>query len=218
MNNEKINKLFNLLSKKITNPKTELNYKNPYTFLVAVVLSAQATDKSVNTATKELFNIVSTPKDMIKLGEKKLKIYIKTIGLFNSKAKNIIALSKLLIEKYNSNVPSEFQQLTSLPGVGNKTASVFQNEILSIPRIAVDTHVYRVSNRVGLVKTKKPDETQMKLESIIPKKWLKKAHHLLILHGRYTCKSQKPLCGDCVVYTLCSYIKSEKDQKNISGK
>jgi len=218
MNNEKINKLFNLLSKKITNPKTELSYKNPYTFLVSVVLSAQATDKSVNTATKELFNIVSTPRDMIKLGEKKLKIYIKTIGLFNSKAKNIIALSKILIEKYNSDVPSEFQQLTSLPGVGNKTASVFQNEILNIPRIAVDTHVYRVSNRVGLVKTKTPDETQMKLESIVSKKWLKRAHHLLILHGRYTCKSQKPLCGDCVVSKLCSYIKNDQDQKNISSK
>jgi len=211
MDKERIDRFFKLLSKKITKPKTELIYKNPYTFLVSVVLSAQATDKSVNASTKELFNIVSTPKDMIKLGEKKLKIYIKTIGLYNSKAKNIIALSKILIEKYNSDVPSDFQQLISMPGVGNKTASVFQNEIFNIPRIAVDTHVYRVSNRVGLVKTNKPDETQMKLESIIPKKWLKRAHHLLILHGRYTCKSQKPLCSDCVVYKLCSYVKSEKD-------
>ena len=124
----------------------------------------------------------------------------------------------LLIEKYNGKIPSDFNLLTSLPGVGNKTASVYQNEILNIPRIAVDTHVFRVSNRIGLVKTKNPDETQMKLESIIPKKWLKSAHHLLILHGRYTCKSQKPLCGDCVVYKHCSYLKSEQNKKNISSK
>ena len=148
---------------------------------------------------------------MIKLGERKLKLQIKTIGLYNSKARNIINLSKMLISKYNSKIPSDFDNLTSLPGVGNKTASVFQNEILNIPRIAVDTHVYRVSNRIGLVKTKNPDETQTKLESIIPKKWLKSAHHLLILHGRYTCKSQKPLCHDCKIRDYCSYMKNEKN-------
>ncbi len=217
MTKDKIEKIFKNLSKQISNPKTELTYKNPYTFLVSVVLSAQATDKSVNASTVKLFKIIKRPEEMIKLGETKLKKYIKTIGLYNSKAKNIINLSKILIEKYNGKIPSDFNLLTSLPGVGNKTASVYQNEILNIPRIAVDTHVFRVSNRIGLVKTKNPDETQMKLESIIPKKWLKSAHHLLILHGRYTCKSQKPLCGDCVVYKHCSYIKSDQNKKNISS-
>ena len=217
MTKNKIEKIFKILSKQISNPKTELTYKNPYTFLVSVVLSAQATDKSVNASTVKLFKIIKRPEEMIKLGETKLKKYIKTIGLYNSKAKNIINLSKILFEKHNGKIPSDFNLLTSLPGVGNKTASVYQNEILNIPRIAVDTHVFRVSNRIGLVKTKNPDETQIKLESIIPKKWLKSAHHLLILHGRYTCKSQKPLCGDCGVYKHCSYIKSEQNKKNISS-
>jgi len=217
MTKHKIEKIFKSLSQQISNPKTELIYKNPYTFLVSVVLSAQATDKSVNSSTFELFKIIKRPEDMIKLGETNLKKYIKTIGLYNSKAKNIINLSKILIEKYNGKIPSDFSLLTSLPGVGNKTASVYQNEILNIPRIAVDTHVFRVSNRIGLVKTKNPDETQIKLETIIPKKWLKSAHHLLILHGRYTCKSQKPLCGDCVVYKHCNYIKSDQNKKNISS-
>ena len=218
MTKNKIEKIFKSLSKQISNPKTELKYKNPFTFLVSVVLSAQATDKSVNSSTFELFKIIKKPEQMIKLGEKKLKKYIKTIGLYNSKAKNIINLSKILIEKYNSKIPNEFEFLTSLPGVGNKTASVYQNEILNIPRIAVDTHVFRVSNRLGLVITKNPDETQNKLESIIPKKWLKSAHHLLILHGRYTCKSQNPLCGQCKVIKLCNYNnKNEENKKNISS-
>jgi endonuclease-3 len=214
----KINKIFKNLEKQILNPKTELKYKNPYTFLVSVVLSAQATDKSVNNATKDLFKIAKTPNQMIELGESKLKSYIKTIGLYNSKAKNIINLSKSINNKFNGKIPKDFESLTSLPGVGNKTASVYQNEILNIPRIAVDTHVYRVSNRIGLVNTKNPDETQKKLESIIPKKWLKRAHHLLILHGRYTCKSQKPLCDKCVIINECNYNKSEKNKKNISSK
>ena len=163
MRREKINNVFQNLSKSITNPKTELKYKNNYTFLISVVLSAQATDKSVNDATKKLFKNVSKPIDMIKMGEKKLKLHIKTIGLYNSKAKNIINLSKLLIKKFNGKVPEDFDSLISLPGVGNKTASVYQNEILNIPRIAVDTHVYRVSNRIGLANTKNPDDTQKKL-------------------------------------------------------
>jgi len=215
----KIDKIFQNLSKHISNPKTELKYKNRYTFLISVVLSAQATDKSVNSSTKELFKNIKQPQDMIKLGERKLKSYIKTIGLYNSKAKNVINLSKILVEKYNSKVPNDFHLLTSLPGVGNKTASVYQNEILNIPRIAVDTHVFRVSNRIGLVKTKNPDDTQKKLESIIPKKWLKSAHHLLILHGRYTCKSQNPICAECVVLNFCEYKKkNEQNKKNISSK
>jgi endonuclease-3 len=212
-----INRVYAKLAKTIGEPKTELNYRNPFTFLVSVVLSAQATDKSVNAATRDLFKNIKNPKDMVALGENKLKSYIKTIGLFNSKAKNIIGLSKILIKNHNSKIPKEFKQLTDLPGVGNKTASVYQNEILEIPRIAVDTHVYRVSNRVGLTKTKTADQTQEVLERITPKKWLKTAHHLLILHGRYTCKSQKPLCDQCVITRYCVYWKNEKDKKNISS-
>ena len=139
---DKINKIFQKLEKHIPNPKTELKYKNPYTFLISVVLSAQSTDKSVNSATKELFKIARNPESMISLGEKKLKNYIKTIGLYNLKAKNIINLSKIINEKFNGKVPNDFKDLTNLPGVGNKTASVYQNEILKIPRIAVDTHVF----------------------------------------------------------------------------
>ena len=211
MDKSSINFVYRILAKKIGEPKTELNYRNPYTFLVSVVLSAQATDKSVNNATKDLFKVVKNPKDMVALGERKLKNYIKTIGLYNSKARNVINLSKILIKDYQSKIPSEFKDLTSLPGVGNKTASVYQNEILDIPRIAVDTHVYRVSNRVGLVKTKTADQTQEILEQITPKKWLKTAHHLLILHGRYTCKSQKPMCDQCVITKYCLYLKNEKN-------
>ena len=212
MHIDKINKIFKYLNSTISNPTTELKYQNSYTFLISVVLSAQATDKSVNAATKELFKMVKKPNDMIKLGEKKLKLYIKTIGLYNSKAKNIINLSKILIKKYNNRIPKNFDSLIELPGVGNKTASVYQNEILNIPRIAVDTHVFRVSNRIGLVKTKNPDATQKELESIIPKKWLKSAHHLLILHGRYTCKSQNPICDKCIILKLCKY--KNKNEKN----
>jgi len=217
MDKSSINSVYKTLAKKIGVPKTELNYRNPYTFLISVVLSAQATDKSVNAVTKDLFKVVKTPKDVVVLGERKLKGYIKTIGLYNSKAKNVLNLSKILINDYKSKVPSEFKDLISLPGVGNKTASVYQNEILDIPRIAVDTHVYRVSNRVGLVKTKTADQTQEVLEQITPKKWLKTAHHLLILHGRYTCKSQKPICDECVITKYCLYLKNEKNKKNISS-
>jgi len=217
MDKSSINSVYRTLAKKIGEPKTELNYLNPYTFLVSVVLSAQATDKSVNAATRDLFKAVKSPKDMVALGERKLKGYIKTIGLYNSKAKNVINLSKILINDYKSKVPTKFKDLISLPGVGNKTASVYQNEILDIPRIAVDTHVYRVSNRVGFVKTKTADHTQEVLEQITPKKWIKIAHHLLILHGRYTCKSQKPICDQCVITKHCLYLKNEKNKKNISS-
>ena len=217
MDKSSINSVYRTLAKKIGEPKTELNYLNPYTFLVSVVLSAQATDKSVNAATRDLFKAVKSPKDMVSLGERKLKGYIKTIGLYNSKAKNVINLSKILINDYKSKVPTKFKDLISLPGVGNKTASVYQNEILDIPRIAVDTHVYRVSNRVGFVKTKTADHTQEVLEQITPKKWIKIAHHLLILHGRYTCKSQKPICDECVITKYCLYLKNEKNKKNISS-
>ena len=203
--NQDIKKIFAKLGKNYANPKSELKSKNKFTFLVSVVLSAQATDVSVNNATKELFKIVKNPKDMVSLGEINLKKYIKTIGLYNSKAKNVIALSKILINNFNSKIPEKFKDLISLPGVGNKTASVYQNAILKLPRIAVDTHVYRVSNRLGLVKTKTADQTQVELEKIVPKKWLIVAHNLLILHGRRICKSQKPLCKSCTVLEFCKY-------------
>ena len=199
------NKIFSSLLKLYPNPKTELKYINKFTFLISVVLSAQATDVSVNFATKELFKIIKNPQQMIQLGEPKLKEFIKTIGLYNSKAKNIILLSKKLLDKYKGKIPAEFAELVSLPGVGNKTASVYQNTILKLPRIAVDTHVFRVSNRIGLVSENTTDLTQQKLEKTLPTKWLMSAHHLLILHGRRLCKSQKPLCEYCSIKNNCNF-------------
>ena len=200
-----VRKIFVKLSKNYPNPQSELKSKNNFTFLVSVVLSAQATDVSVNKATKDLFKNVKTPEGMTKLGEKNLKQYIKTIGLYNSKAKNVIALSYKLIKDFKSKIPEKFKDLISLPGVGNKTASVYQNAILKLPRIAVDTHVYRVSNRLGLVQTKTADQTQIELEKTVPKKWLMDAHNLLILHGRRVCKSQKPLCQTCFLKKNCLF-------------
>ena len=207
MNKNTVNKVFSSLLKLYPDPKTELKYINKFTFLISVVLSAQATDVSVNIATKELFKIAKTPKQMIQLGEAKLKKFIKTIGLYNSKAKNIIMLSKTLLDNYKGKIPNEFDKLISLPGVGNKTASVYQNTILKLPRIAVDTHVFRVSNRIGLVNEKTPDLTQQALEITVPTKWLMSAHHLLILHGRHICKSQKPLCNYCLIKSNCKFNK-----------
>ena len=203
--NWKIDKIFQLLFADNPSPKTELKYKNQYTFLISVVLSAQTTDVAVNRATKDLFEIAKNPKEMVELGEKNLIKYIKKIGLYNTKAKNIILLSKKLINKYKSKIPKEFNELISLPGVGNKTASVYQNAILKMPRIAVDTHVFRVSNRIGIVSAKTTDLTQIQLEKVVPKKWLMMAHHLLILHGRRVCKSQKPNCRYCVISSYCQY-------------
>ena len=208
LDNHKIQQIFKQFSQNYPNLQSELKSKNNFTFLVSVILSAQATDVSVNNATKELFTIIKTPSDMIKLGEKKLKKYIKTIGLYNLKAKNIIALSYKLISDFDSKIPSSFKDLTSLPGVGNKTASVFQNAILKLPRIAVDTHVYRVSNRIGLVQTKTADQTQLQLEKIIPKKWRMQAHNFLIFHGRSVCKSQKPLCDTCFINKWCLFYNN----------
>ena len=204
-----IDRVFKLLSKIYPRPQTELKYINSYTFLISVVLSAQSTDISVNKATKELFKVVKKPQTMIKLGEENLKKYIKKIGLYNSKARNIIKLSKVLVNKYNSKIPKNFSELISLPGVGNKTASVYQNVILKKPRIAVDTHVFRLANRIGLTKTATADLTQFKLEKIVPIKWLMEAHHLLILHGRRICKAQKPLCNLCSIQQFCQYNKNK---------
>ena len=197
--------VFKKLTEQYKNSKTELKYTNNFTFLVSVVLSAQSTDVSVNKATKDLFKVASNPKDFLKLGEIRLKKYIKTIGLYNSKSKNIMSLCEILIEEHNSKVPYEFEKLVKLPGVGNKTASVFQNAILNKPKIAVDTHVFRVSNRIGLASENNVDKTQHKLEKIIPLKWKYKAHHQLILHGRRVCKARKPLCISCCLKSLCLY-------------
>ena len=205
MNKTKIDEIFQIFASNDPEPKTELNYTNNYTLLVAVVLSAQATDVGVNKATKKLFEEVDTPEKMLLLGEEGLKEHIKTIGLFNSKAKNVIQLSKDLVDKHNSEVPEDLEALTSLAGVGVKTANVVLNCAFGHPTIAVDTHVFRVSNRVGLVKTKTPDSTGKPLIKAIPKKWQQHAHHWLILQGRYICKARKPLCEKCQIIDLCEY-------------
>ena len=209
MRKSTIDKIFKSLSKNYPHPQTELKYINSYTFLISVVLSAQTTDISVNKATKQLFKIIKNPQTMIKLGEENLKKYIKKIGLYNSKARNIIKLSKVLVNKYNNKIPKKFNELISLPGVGNKTASVYQNVILKIPRIAVDTHVFRLANRIGITKTETANLTQVKLEKAVPAKWLMEAHHLLILHGRRICKAQKPLCNLCSIQQFCQYTKNK---------
>jgi endonuclease-3 len=172
---------------------------------VAVVLSAQSTDVGVNKATKPLFSVVRTPEEMLTLGEEGLRNYIKTIGLFNAKAKNIIALSQALVDYHHSKVPEDLDALIKLPGVGIKTANVVLNCAFGHPTIAVDTHVFRVSNRIGLVSTKTPEQTMVPLVKTIPKEWRQHAHHWLILHGRYVCKARKPECGRCLIVDLCQY-------------
>lgn len=196
---------FQILSEHIKDPTTELEYTNDYTLLVAVVLSAQATDKGVNKATKELFKIADTPKKMISLGEDGLKEYIKTIGLFNSKAKNVILLSEMLVKEHQGAVPRSREELEALPGVGRKTANVVLNTAFGEPTIAVDTHIFRVSNRTGLAPGKTPLEVEKNLLKVVPKEFLKDCHHLLILHGRYTCLARKPKCPTCPVAKLCQY-------------
>lgn len=186
-------------------PKTELHYTNPYTLLVAIVLSAQATDAGVNKATPALFAKADTPEKMAKLGEEKLKTFIKTIGLFNTKAKNIIALSKMLIKEWGGNIPDDREALETLPGVGRKTANVWLNCIKGEPTIAVDTHVLRVANRIGLAASATPLGVEQQLEKVIPKPYLRHAHHWLILHGRYVCKARKPECYRCIIKQWCEY-------------
>ena len=186
-------------------PKGELNYVNPYTLLVAVVLSAQATDVGVNKACGPLFKVVDTPEKMVALGETRLKDYIKTIGLYNTKAKNVIKLSQMLVENHASEVPQSRAALEELPGVGRKTANVVLNIAFGEPTIAVDTHLFRIGNRTGLAPGKTPLEVEKKLEKRTPAKWKRHAHHWLILHGRYVCKARKPDCPVCVVRELCGY-------------
>ncbi|MDB5365342.1 MAG: nth [Rhodospirillales bacterium] len=186
-------------------PKSELEYLDPYTLLVAVVLSAQATDVGVNRATGPLFKKVRTPAQMVALGEAGLKAFIKAIGLFNTKAKNVIALSEILVRDHGGQVPRDREILESLPGVGRKTANVVLNVAFGEPTMAVDTHVFRVSNRTGLAPGKTPLEVELKLLKIIPAQFAQHAHHWLILHGRYTCIARKPNCPHCVVRDLCAY-------------
>lgn len=186
-------------------PKIELNYINPYTLLVAVILSAQSTDKGVNKVTDKLFSIVTNPSEMLDLGEDGLKDMIKTIGLYNSKASNIIRMSQILIDKFESQVPDNYDDLCSLPGVGSKSANVMLNSIFGHPTIAVDTHVFRVSNRIGLCKTKTPIETEKKLPSVIPDEFKHLAHHWLVLHGRYVCVARSPKCAQCIIRDICNF-------------
>jgi len=186
-------------------PETELEYVNPYTLLVAVALSAQATDVGVNKATKRLFQEVRTPQAMVALGEAGLKDHIKTIGLFNMKAKNVIALSEQLIAKHGGEVPEDREALEALPGVGRKTANVVLNVAFGHDTIAVDTHIFRVSNRTGLAPGKNVEQVEAKLEKVTPKVFKSHAHHWLILHGRYVCKARRPECWHCVEIDLCAY-------------
>jgi endonuclease-3 len=214
---------FARLKKHTPEPKTELRYVNPYTLLVAVVLSAQATDKGVNKATEALFKTVKTPEAMVALGEAGLTEHIKTIGLYRGKAKNVIALSKLLLEQHGGKVPQDREALQALPGVGRKTANVVLNVAFGEATIAVDTHIFRVSNRTNLAPGKNVEEVEAGLEKIVPEAYRLHAHHWLILHGRYTCIARKPLCPVCVVRDLCRYkdktreLPPEKARTSLPG-
>ncbi len=188
-------------------PKGELEWTNPFTLLVAVALSAQATDKGVNKATPKLFALADTPQKMMDLGEDKIRDCIKTIGLFNSKAKNVYLLSKMLVEEYKGEVPQTRDELVKLPGVGRKTANVVLNIAFGQPTIAVDTHLFRVANRTGLAPGKTPDQVEKKMEQVIPDEFKRHSHHWLILHGRYICKARKPDCAACPVLDLCEYTE-----------
>ena len=209
MKSGEINSLFKNLSKVIKNPKTDLSYRNRFTLLVSVVLSAQCTDVNVNNVTKNLYKKYNKPDHFVKLGRKRIEILIKKINFFRNKAKSVYLLSKQLIEQHNSDVPKNFEKLIALPGVGRKTASVVLNEGFGVPAIAVDTHVFRVSNRTGLAYGKNPDEVQENLYKVVPKKYLKKAGHTLLLHGRYTCKARTPSCKTCVIIKYCKYKNKE---------
>ena len=204
-----IHEFFRRLEERDPEPQGELDYTNPYTLVVAVALSAQATDVGVNKATKDLFKLVSTPQEMLDLGEEKLKDYIKTIGLFNTKAKNVIKAAQMLVDDFDGVVPENRKDLEKLPGVGRKTANVVLNIAFGHPTIAVDTHLFRVSNRTKMAPGKTPLEVELKLEKKIPKEFARHAHHWLILHGRYVCKARKPMCGDCPIIEWCEYRKKE---------
>ncbi len=209
MNREKRTAIFNTLRERMPAPKTELNYQTPFELLVAVILSAQATDVSVNKATARLFPMANSPQSILALGVGGLKRYIRTIGLFNSKAENIIKTCRILIERHNGEVPHTRAQLEALPGVGRKTANVVLNTAFGEATIAVDTHIFRVANRTGIARGKTPLEVEKRLLRLTPEEFRRDAHHWLILHGRYVCKARKPLCGDCPIATWCEYTRKE---------
>ncbi len=209
MKSGEINSLFKNLSRIIKNPKSDLKYKNKFTLLISVVLSAQCTDVNVNNVTKNIYPKHNKPEHFVKLGRKKIEKLIKSIGIFRNKAKSIYLLSKQLIKKHKGKIPKNFDDLYALPGVGKKTASVVLNEGFGMPTIAVDTHVFRVSNRTGLASGKNPDEVQKNLYKVVPNKYLKKAGHTLLLHGRYTCKARAPSCKTCVIIKYCKYNNKE---------
>lgn len=202
---DKVEQVFQRLSAQNPEPRTELNYTNVYTLLVAVVLSAQATDIGVNKATSELFKKIDTPQKMLTLGEAGLKEHIKTIGLYNAKAKNVIALSQMLVDQYGGEVPSDHAALVMLPGVGRKTANVVMNEAFRVPTIAVDTHIFRVSQRLGLAHGGTPDAIEEGLHRSVPEKYKLNAHHWILLHGRYVCKARMPECWRCLLVDLCPF-------------
>ncbi|MGI9199938.1 MAG: endonuclease III [Woeseiaceae bacterium] len=209
MNRDKRSAIYGKLRELNPSPDTELNYKNPFELLISVILSAQATDISVNKATDKLYPVAATPEAIHALGVAGLKPFIRTIGLFNSKAENIIKTCRLLIDEYDSQVPRSREALESLPGVGRKTANVILNTAFGEPTIAVDTHIFRVSNRTGIAKGKTPLEVEKRLLRLTPEEFKKDAHHWLILHGRYTCKARRPLCSECRIIDWCEYKNKE---------
>ena len=205
LNPEAAEELYARLAEDRPDPRTELEYNSPYTLVVAVALSAQATDVGVNKATRKLFAVADTPEAMIALGEDAVREHIKTIGLFRNKAKNVIALSNMILDEFDGEVPQTRDELVRLPGVGRKTANVVLNEAFGQPTIAVDTHIFRVGNRTRLAPGKTPDEVEERLERITPEAFLKGAHHWLILHGRYVCKARKPECWRCAIADICKF-------------
>ena len=207
MNREKRSDIYNRLQENDPNPDTELKYESPFELLVSVILSAQATDISVNKATDKLFPKANTPQAIAELGEAGLRPYIKSIGLYNSKAENIIRTCRLILAEFGGEVPRTREELETLPGVGRKTANVVLNTAFGEPTIAVDTHIFRVANRTGLAKGKTPLEVENRLTKLTPEEFRQNAHHWLILHGRYVCKARKPECGDCIIVDLCEYRK-----------
>lgn len=205
MNNEKRAELYRRLQKVDPEPTTELEYQTPFELLIAVILSAQATDVGVNKATRRLFPAANTPEAILQLGEERLKGYIKTIGLFNTKASNVMKTCAILVQQHGGQVPENRSALESLPGVGRKTANVILNTAFGQPTIAVDTHIFRVSNRTGLARGKTVNAVEQRLLKVTPRQYLQHAHHWLILHGRYVCKARKPNCPECIVADLCDY-------------
>lgn len=212
MNRQKRAEIYTRLREHIPNPETELTHESPFELLISVILSAQATDVSVNKATALLYPVANTPQTMLELGETGLKEFIKNIGLYNNKAKNIIETCRRLTERHDGQVPNTREELEALPGVGRKTANVVLNTAFGQPTIAVDTHIFRVANRTGLARGKTPLDVELRLTKLTPEEFRQDAHHWLILHGRYTCKARKPDCPNCVIHDLCEFRKKTTEE------